>query len=48
MYGMQNEIYRVPFEAKPFIGLSFNLVIYYKSCFLINLHEKNKGCSTSL
>ena len=29
MYGMQNEIYRVPFEAKVFIGLSFNLVIIF-------------------
>lgn len=29
MYGMQNEIYRVPFEAKVFIGLSFNLVITF-------------------
>jgi len=29
MYGMQNEIYRVPFEAKVFIGLSFNLVTIF-------------------
>lgn len=27
MYGMQNEIYRVPFEARLFLGLSFNLVV---------------------
>ncbi len=27
VYGMQNEIYRIPFEAKIFFGLSFNLVL---------------------
>ena len=35
MYGMQNEIYRVPFEAKVFSGLSFNLVIFF--FFLMNI-----------